>query len=70
MAPGIGRGDDQAKGPVTAKDAFAKLKTLKGSYKNKVSDTEHHMRPTKQGHLSLDGCGQCPCRDRLPCLGP
>jgi hypothetical protein len=42
MAPGITRSDDKVKASVTAKEAFAKLKTLKGTWKNKTSSAEHH----------------------------
>ena len=42
MVPGIARSDDKENAPVTAKAAFAKLKTLKGTWNNKVSEAEHH----------------------------
>ena len=42
MVPGIARSDDKEKTAVTAKEAFAKLKTLKGTWNNKVSEAEHH----------------------------
>jgi hypothetical protein len=43
ISSSVARGDDKTKEAVTAKDAFAQLKSLKGTYKNQVSDTEHHM---------------------------
>ena len=43
FSSGIARSDDKAKEPVTAKQAFAKLKTLKGNYHNKAESTEHQM---------------------------
>ena len=42
MLPGTARSDDKEKTSVTAKEAFSKLKTLKGTWNNKVSEAEHH----------------------------
>ena len=63
----MARGDDKAKGPVTAKEAFAQLKTLKGTYKNKVSDTEHHL-PDHESKVTyhLTGAGSALVETDLP----
>jgi hypothetical protein len=43
---GTTRSDDKDRAPVTAKTAFAQLKRLVGTWKNKVSDAEHHTPAT------------------------
>ena len=58
MVPGIARSDDKEKTPVTAKTAFAKLKTLKGTWNNKVSEAEHHEpAPDTKVIYRLTGAG-------------
>ncbi len=44
IAPAPGRGDDneKEKSPVTAKSAFSQLKTLEGTWKNKVTAFHEH----------------------------
>jgi hypothetical protein len=49
VLPVVGaRGEDPAKNgsSIKAKDAFAKLKSLAGTWNNKESDTEHHVPPS------------------------
>ena len=47
IAPATVRSDDNDKDktPVTAKSAFAQLKTLAGTWKNKISDAHEHEHP-------------------------
>jgi hypothetical protein len=64
------RGDDKSKGTVTAKEAFAQLKTLKGTYNNKVSDTKHHM-PDHESKVTyhLTGAGSALVETDFPGTG-
>jgi len=57
MVPGIARSDDKEKTPVTAKEAFSKLKTLKGTWNIKVSEAEHHEPGATKVVYRLTGAG-------------
>ncbi len=64
-AMGDDRGDEKA--PVTAKTAFAKLKSLAGTWNNKISSAEHH-EPASDSKVNyrLTGAGSALVQTDFP----